>query len=121
VFILFIIFFAFAKTASDPAFIGHLGNLALPFAYLAVSHLLLLALAALISRLFRLNKADRITVLFTAPQKTLAMGIPLLSTFFGADAAVLGIALLPLVFYHPWQLLVAGVMLRFLEPERAKA
>lgn len=114
IFILFILFFAFAKTASNPEFVGQLDELALPFAYLAISHIVLLGLAWTGARIFGFDRADRVSVLFTAPQKTLAMGVPLLTTFFGSQASVLGGALLPLVFYHPWQLLVAGVVLRLL-------
>jgi predicted Na+-dependent transporter len=46
--------------------------------------------------------------LYAAPQKTLAVGVPLVSTYFAASPEILGLALLPLVFYHAWQLLVAG-------------
>ena len=54
------------------------------------------------------------TAVFVAPQKTLAMGVPLLSTYFAAQPEVLGIAMIPLLFYHPWQLLTAGVAKGFL-------
>jgi sodium/bile acid cotransporter 7 len=68
IFILFILYFAFSKTARNPDFLGNLRSLIGPFCYLAVAHLLLLA----------------------------------------ATPEVLGIALLPLVFYHAFQLLTAG-------------
>ena len=42
------------------------------------------------------------------PQKTLAVGIPLLSTYFAHDPELLAVAILPLLFYHPWQLMIAG-------------
>ena len=51
-----------------------------------------------------------VTVLYAAPQKTLAMGAPLLTTYFAGDPETLGLALIPLLFYHPWQLLVAGML-----------
>ncbi len=116
-FILGILFLAFAKTAVSPDFAEGLAELALPFVYLALSHLALLALAHFGARFLGFGRADRMTALFTAPQKTLALGVPLLTTFFGSNAAVLGPALLPLVFYHPWQLLVAGVLLRIVAPK----
>ena len=118
-FILFIIFFAFAKTASNPEFAERLDELPLPFLYLAITNLLFLGLAYAASRLFMFPRGDMISMLFTAPQKTLGMGVPLLTTFFAANPAILGQVLLPVVFYHSWQLLVAGVLLRFLEPKRA--
>jgi solute carrier family 10 (sodium/bile acid cotransporter), member 7 len=116
--ILMIVFFAFAKTAANPDFVSKLPELALPFVYLAASHLVLVGLTWIGARFLKLDRADVATVLFTAPQKTLAMGVPLLTTFFGANASLLGVALLPLVFYHPWQLLVAGVITRFLNPAK---
>ena len=47
---------------------------------------------------------------YAAPQKTLAVGVPLISTYFASNPEIIGLALLPLVFYHAWQLLVAGVV-----------
>ena len=85
----------------DSAIIG-------PVIYIAVSHILLLAAAYLLARLLRLDRADRISAVFAAPQKTLAVGVSLLSTYFAGSPEVLGIALLPLLLYHPWQLIIAG-------------
>lgn len=79
-----------------------------PVIYIAVSHILLLAAAYLLARLLRLNRADRISAVFAAPQKTLAVGVSLLSTYFAGSPEVLGIALLPLLLYHPWQLIISG-------------
>jgi predicted Na+-dependent transporter len=81
-----------------------------PFAYLAAAHLALLALAYGGARALRLSPQNTISVLYVAPQKTLAAGAPLLSTYFAASPEILGVALLPLLFYHAWQLLVAGVV-----------
>jgi sodium/bile acid cotransporter 7 len=108
IFILFILFFAFSKTAGNPNFVGNLRSLLGPFAYLAATHILLLFIAYAGARLFRFSRENTISVLYVAPQKTLAVGVPLISTYFAATPEALGIALLPLVFYHAWQLLVAG-------------
>lgn len=107
-FILFILFFAFSKTARNPDFLGNLRSLIGPFGYLAAAHLLLLFLAYGGARLFHFSRENTISVLYAAPQKTLAVGVPLISTYFAATPEILGMALLPLVFYHAWQLLVAG-------------
>ena len=88
---------AFGDSAIVPALI-----------YIAVSHIVLLAAAYLLARLLRLDRADRISAVFAAPQKTLAAGVVLLSTYFAGSPEVLGIALLPLLLYHPWQLIIAG-------------
>ena len=117
--ILCILFFAFSKTAANPDFISQAPELVVPFLFLSCSHLLLLGGAFAGARLLGFQRADTVTTVFTAPQKTLGMGVPLLTTFFGADAAILGVALLPLVFYHAWQLLVAGIVLRIADSRTA--
>jgi len=108
IFILLILFFSFSKTARNPEFMGHLWTMLGPFGYLAVAHILLLLIAYGGARLLRFSRANTISVLYAAPQKTLAVGVPLISTYFASNPEILGMALLPLVFYHAWQLLVAG-------------
>ncbi len=110
IFILFILFFSFSKTARNPEFMGHLRAMLGPFGYLAVAHILLLLIAYGGARLFRFSRENTISVLYAAPQKTLAVGVPLISTYFASNPEIIGLALLPLVFYHAWQLLVAGVV-----------
>ena len=117
IFVLTILHFAFAKTAANPEIIRRIDELVLPFLYLAASHIILIGAAAGGAKLLKFERADFVTVLFTAPQKTLAMGVPLLSTFFGANSEILGPALLPLIFYHAWQLLVAGFLVRIVGPK----
>jgi sodium/bile acid cotransporter 7 len=125
VFILFILFFAFSKTARNPQFIDNLIAMLGPFGYLAAAHILLLLIAYTGARLFHFSRENTISVLYTAPQKTLAVGVPLISAYFAATPEILGAALLPLVFYHAWQLLVAGFvkssrLVREVEGERIK-
>ena len=114
--ILIIIWFSFSKPAMDPAFAASLVRLWPLFGYLALSHLLLLGVVWLASRVLRLDKANTYTALFVAPQKTLAMGAPLLTTYFATMPDLLGVALLPLILYHLWQLAVAGFLPRVFGP-----
>ena len=114
--ILVIIWFSFARPARDPAFAASLLRLWPLFVYLALSHLLLLGAAWGAGRALRLDKANTYTVLFVAPQKTLAMGAPLLTTYFATMPDLLGVALLPLIMYHLWQLTVAGFLPPLLGP-----
>ena len=114
--ILVIIWFSFSRPARDPQFAASLPRLWPLFLYLAISHLLLLAAAGGASSALRLDKANTYTVLFVAPQKTLAMGAPLLTTYFATMPDLLGVALLPLIMYHLWQLTVAGFLPRLLGP-----
>lgn len=107
--ILVIVLIAFARTGANPNFARYAPELVWPLLYLMVSHLVLIGLVLAISALLRLGREDRIAALFVGPMKTLALGAPLLTIFFdGQD--ILGVALLPLVIYHPWQLFVAGIV-----------
>lgn len=107
--ILLVVLLAFAKTAADPRFAEYMRELPWVFVYLAAAHLTLVALVLISTRLLRFSAPDRITAMFVAPQKTLALGAPLLTIYFSGQE-ILGVALLPLVFYHPFQLLVASFL-----------
>jgi sodium/bile acid cotransporter 7 len=61
------------------------------------------------SKAARLGREDFIAALFCSVKKTLAMGVPLAHLIFGANAN-LGLILLPIMFYHPFQLFVCGVL-----------
>jgi len=54
-----------------------------------------------------LARADRIAALFCGSKKTLASGVPMARLIFGAQPH-LAIILLPIMIYHPLQLLVGG-------------
>ncbi|MFN2311077.1 MAG: bile acid:sodium symporter [Spirochaetia bacterium] len=108
--VLLIVFLTISRTASDPGFLGRLPQLGVPFLYLAASHVFLVTLAYFGARIIGLSWEDRICAMYTAPQKTMAMGIPLLTVYFAARPDVLALALFPLLFYHPFQLLTAGVI-----------
>ena len=104
------VFFAFAKSAGHPAFASGSAALLVPIAYLAAAHLVLVGLVFAGGRLLRLGREDRIALLFVAPQRTLVMGVPLLSVYFARSPELLAMAVLPLLFYHPFQLMVAGLI-----------
>ncbi len=114
--IVVIVWFSFSRPALDPTFAPSLLRFWPLLGYLAVSHLLLLGLAWSGARALRLDRANTCTALFVAPQKTLALGAPLLTTFFAGDPDLLGLALLPLIMYHLWQLAVAGFLPRLVGP-----
>jgi sodium/bile acid cotransporter 7 len=105
-----VIFLTMASSAGDPAFFGQLARAPWPFAYLAVIHLVVVALAYGGARLLRFPRGDVISASFAAPQKTMAMGVPLLSAYFASSPQSLGLVLLPVLLYHPWQLLIAGLL-----------
>ncbi|TNF31608.1 MAG: bile acid:sodium symporter [Deltaproteobacteria bacterium] len=79
---------------------------------LAISALLfavvMLALARA-SRALGFTREDRIAAMFCGSKKTLAAGVPMAKLIFGAHPG-LGVILLPIMVYHPLQLMIAGVL-----------
>ena len=110
--ILLIVYFAFAGAAASPLLRKLLPELPVAAGYVAVSHVVLLLIIYIGARLMRFDPGDRIAIVFTAPQKTLALGIPLLTAYFAENPGVLGPALVPSLIYHPWQLIVAAIMMQ---------
>ena len=68
---------------------------------------LVLAVTAQISRALGFPMEDRIVAIFCGSKKTLASGVPMARLIFGADPG-LSLILLPLMIYHPLQLVVGG-------------
>lgn len=108
--ILTIVFFAISSTADDPLFIGRVSELPIPFLFLALSHFLFIGFAVAVGRLLRFPREDCVSLIYLGPQKTLVVGIPLLTVYFAGRPDVLAFAILPLLFYHPFQILAAGVV-----------
>ncbi len=108
--ILFLVLFSIARSASDQAFIENLTKMGGGVLLIALSFYLLTALAYVLGKALKFSSEDMISILYAAPQKTLAMGVPLLSAYFADDPQLLGTVLIPLLFYHPWQIMNAGVV-----------
>jgi sodium/bile acid cotransporter 7 len=53
------------------------------------------------------ERADRVAALFCGSKKTLASGVPMARLIFGAQPS-LALILLPIMIYHPLQLVVGG-------------
>ena len=60
-------------------------------------------------RALRLDREDRITAYFCSVKKTLAMGVPLAVLIFGSRSDI-PLILLPLMFYHPVQIFINGLL-----------
>jgi sodium/bile acid cotransporter 7 len=108
--ILFIVYAAFCDSVQERIWERH--GLALTAkAFLGVL-LLFLGMSALIYgsiRLLRLSREDAIAAYFCSVKKTLALGVPLALLIFG-ESSDLPLLLLPLLFYHPLQLLLNGIL-----------
>src|SRR3984885_1746795 len=64
------------------------------------------------SHLARLNREDSIACYFCSVTTTLAMGIPLAILIFGSRDD-LSLILLPIMFYHPFQLFINGILANY--------
>ena len=66
------------------------------------------SLSLLAGRALRFNREDQIAAVFCSVKKTLASGVPMAKLIFGARADV-GLILLPIMLYHPLQLILCSV------------
>ncbi len=107
--VLVIVFASFSKAAADESLLRNVARLGGPVAYLYGGNILLMLLAWWAGRIVGLDRGDRIAAVFVCPQKTIALGVPLLAMYFASDPTMAGIAVLAILLYHPWQLLTAGV------------
>lgn len=109
--ILLIIYFAFCGAMLNPTLKEVAPKLPLGIAYIAIAHIVLLGIIFLVISITKFSFEDKIAVMYCAPQKTLALGVPLLSTYFADSPDLLGTALVPILFYHPWQIIIASLFL----------
>ncbi|MFO1499274.1 MAG: bile acid:sodium symporter, partial [Verrucomicrobiota bacterium] len=108
--ILFIVYTAFCDSVNERVWQTH-GFRLTAQVFLAVV-LLFLVISALVygaCRVLGMNREDQIAAYFCSVKKTLAMGVPLAMLIFGARSD-LSLILLPIMFYHPLQLLVNGII-----------
>ncbi len=70
---------------------------------------LVLWITSRVARALGFSREDRIAAIFCGSKKTLASGVPMAKLIFGAHPA-LGLILLPIMIYHPLQLIVGGVL-----------
>lgn len=108
--ILFIVYAAFCDSVVDRVWERHGWGMTLGACLETVvlfAGISLLTWAA--CKALRLSREDLIAAYFCSVKKTLAMGVPLAILIFG-DRADLPLILLPVMLYHPLQLLANGVL-----------
>jgi sodium/bile acid cotransporter 7 len=106
--ILLLVYTSFCDSVKGGVWTGH-GVLALVVTFVLSGALLafVMSVVASASRSMRLSDADRIAAIFCGSKKTLASGVPMARLIFGAHPG-LGLILLPIMIYHPLQLVVGG-------------
>jgi solute carrier family 10 (sodium/bile acid cotransporter), member 7 len=108
--ILYILFVAFAGSVGSHAFADSGLGVLVPVTAIAAGYFALAtAAAASTGRRLGFAAADRTVLLFCAPQKTLAAGVPMAQILFAGHAG-LALILLPLIAYHLTQLLVGATI-----------
>jgi sodium/bile acid cotransporter 7 len=108
--ILFIVYTAFCDSVKENVWQKYGAGLTL--ATIAVVLVLFTGMSLLVGlscKLLELDRPDRIAAYFCSVKKTLAMGVPLAMLVFGANSDI-SLILLPVMFYHPLQLLVNGLL-----------
>ncbi len=108
--LLLIIYFAVQSALGPKSSIWRwsLGELVGPVLTLTVFNLSMLAAIWWSSRLSGLPRDDRKTMLFVGSQKTVTVGLPLLHAFYSDTPELMGVVSIPLIIYHPLQLVIAG-------------
>jgi sodium/bile acid cotransporter 7 len=109
--LLFLIFCAFCSTFASTMPAGAGRDIAIAIAGAGLLHVLLLGLAWWLTawRPLGFDRADRIAALLCGTQKTIALGVPMLSILYG-DPTRLSWLALPVLCYHPLQLVIDGVL-----------
>ncbi|XP_786622.3 sodium/bile acid cotransporter 7-B isoform X2 [Strongylocentrotus purpuratus] len=112
--LLLIIFCTFCDTFSNPSLqINHYSLIAIGVVVLMLQMFLLL-LTFLASQLsfFGFSPADTVAIMFCSTHKSLTLGIPMLKIVF-AGYDHLSLISIPLLVYHPTQILLGGVLVEY--------
>jgi len=108
--ILLLVYTSFCDSFQQGVWTGHgVGQVILMSVVCAVLFAVVMGLTAMVSRALGFSRADQIAAIFCGSKKTLASGVPMAKLIFGAHPG-LGLILLPIMIYHPLQLIVCGVL-----------
>jgi sodium/bile acid cotransporter 7 len=108
--ILLLVYTSFCDSFQHGIWSGHgAQQLALISLVCAALFALVMAVTANSARALHFSREDRITAIFCGSKKTLASGVPMAKLIFGAHPGM-GLILLPIMIYHPLQLIVCGVL-----------
>ena len=111
--IIFIVHCAFAQSASS-GFLAQLGLISV-FKVISLTVIILLIISLLVwwsSGFLRLSKERRISAFFCSSQKSIATGLPLTTSILAFAPSMTDTAsvIIPLMCYHPAQLILAGIL-----------
>jgi sodium/bile acid cotransporter 7 len=108
--ILLLVYTSFCDSFQQGIWTGHgAGQLWLVLAVSLVLFWLAMWVMSASSRALHFTREDKIAAMFCGSKKTLASGVPMAKLIFGAHPG-LGLILLPIMIYHPLQLVICGVL-----------
>ena len=108
--ILLLVYTSFCDSFKEGIWTAHGGGQVVLVAFVcAALFALVMVLTASAARALAFSREDRIATIFCGSKKTLASGVPMAKLIFGAHPG-LGLILLPIMIYHPLQLIVCGVL-----------
>jgi sodium/bile acid cotransporter 7 len=108
--ILLLVYTSFCDSFKQGVWSGHgAGQVVLIAFVCAVLFTLVMVLTAAAARALAFPREDRLAAIFCGSKKTLASGVPMAKLIFGAHPGM-GLILLPIMIYHPLQLIVCGVL-----------
>ncbi len=87
------------------------GNSVILTAFVGTALLLavILLMTTRTARVLKFDHADKVAAVFCATKKSLAAGAPMAALIFGSNPG-LGLILLPIMIYHPMQLIVCSII-----------
>jgi len=108
--ILVLVYTSFCDSSKQGVWSGHgWTTLAIVLAGAAALFAVAMSVMRAVSGVLKFSREDRIAAMFCGSKKTLASGVPMARLIFGAHPAI-GLILLPIMIYHPLQLVVCGVL-----------
>lgn len=108
--ILFLVYTSFCDSVLAGVWTSHgVDTLAVVLALSAVLFFVVMFVSNTAARALGFPAEDRIAAMFCASKKSMATGVPMAQLMFGHGGA-LGLVVLPILIYHSFQLVVAGVL-----------
>jgi sodium/bile acid cotransporter 7 len=108
--ILLLVYTSMCDSFKQGVWSGHgVGQLLLVTFVCAALFAVVMVLTASVSRALGFPMEDRVVAMFCGSKKTLASGVPMAKLIFGTHPGI-GVILLPIMIYHPLQLVVCGML-----------
>jgi solute carrier family 10 (sodium/bile acid cotransporter), member 7 len=108
--ILLLVYTSFCDSFKNGVWTGHgAGQIVIISVVCVALFALVMLLTSAASRAFGFSREDRIAAMFCGSKKTLASGVPMAKLIFAGHPGI-GLILLPIMIYHPLQLLICGVL-----------